>query len=154
MESFISVPPSLQILPPSGQVVTRKGGPVSFECKANGNPPPTVQWSKKVDEVTLIYFIINSSFKPYYWTIWVNVSYNFHLRFRMVYFLLVYKWRQVLFSVLTKYKGKMLVFTSVLHPMELANLLQEKLNYTCSVSALEYKIRRMSTKIIHFISHS
>ncbi|XP_057669809.1 opioid-binding protein/cell adhesion molecule-like [Diorhabda carinulata] len=43
----ILMPPSIQILPPSGQVVTRKGGPVSFECKANGNPTPTVQWSKK-----------------------------------------------------------------------------------------------------------
>ncbi|KAG5870541.1 hypothetical protein JTB14_035687 [Gonioctena quinquepunctata] len=42
-----TVPPSLQILPPNGQVVTRKGGPVSFECKTNGNPTPTVQWSKK-----------------------------------------------------------------------------------------------------------
>ncbi|KAJ8965609.1 hypothetical protein NQ314_004000, partial [Rhamnusium bicolor] len=44
---FFSVPPSIQILPPNGEVVTRKGGPVSFECKANGNPSPTVQWSKK-----------------------------------------------------------------------------------------------------------
>ncbi|KAJ8961467.1 hypothetical protein NQ318_014715 [Aromia moschata] len=45
--SLFSVPPSIQILPPSGQVVTRKGSPVSFECKVNGNPTPTVQWSKK-----------------------------------------------------------------------------------------------------------
>ncbi|XP_048521040.1 MAM domain-containing glycosylphosphatidylinositol anchor protein 2 isoform X2 [Dendroctonus ponderosae] len=43
----ILMPPSLQITPPSGQVVTRKGGPVSFECRANGNPNPTVQWSKR-----------------------------------------------------------------------------------------------------------
>ncbi|XP_060523734.1 lachesin-like isoform X2 [Cylas formicarius] len=43
----ILMPPSIQIVPPSGQVVTRKGGPVFFECKANGNPTPTVQWSKK-----------------------------------------------------------------------------------------------------------
>ncbi|KAF7283823.1 hypothetical protein GWI33_022863 [Rhynchophorus ferrugineus] len=34
-------------MPSSGQIVTRKGSPVSFECKANGNPTPTVQWSKK-----------------------------------------------------------------------------------------------------------
>lgn len=47
---FISVPPSIQIIPPNGQITTRKGGPVSFECRANGNPPPTVQWSKKVSE--------------------------------------------------------------------------------------------------------
>ncbi|XP_050305550.1 MAM domain-containing glycosylphosphatidylinositol anchor protein 1 isoform X2 [Anthonomus grandis grandis] len=43
----ILMPPSLQIMPQSGQIVTRKGSPVSFECKANGNPLPTVQWSKK-----------------------------------------------------------------------------------------------------------
>ncbi|ENN77464.1 hypothetical protein YQE_06039, partial [Dendroctonus ponderosae] len=46
-QTFVLVPPSLQITPPSGQVVTRKGGPVSFECRANGNPNPTVQWSKR-----------------------------------------------------------------------------------------------------------
>ncbi|XP_019869703.1 lachesin [Aethina tumida] len=43
----ILMPPSIQIMPQNGQVVTRKGGPVSFECKANGNPSPVVQWSKK-----------------------------------------------------------------------------------------------------------
>ncbi|GJQ77960.1 hypothetical protein Trydic_g2321 [Trypoxylus dichotomus] len=43
----ILMPPSVQIIPPNGQITTRKGGPVSFECRANGNPPPTVQWSKK-----------------------------------------------------------------------------------------------------------
>ncbi|KAI4454506.1 contactin 5 [Holotrichia oblita] len=43
----IKLPPSIQIIPPNGQITTRKGGPVSFECRANGNPPPTVQWSKK-----------------------------------------------------------------------------------------------------------
>ncbi|KAK9739900.1 Immunoglobulin I-set domain [Popillia japonica] len=43
----ILMPPSIQIIPPNGQITTRKGGPVSFECRANGNPPPTVQWSKK-----------------------------------------------------------------------------------------------------------
>ncbi|KAJ8984905.1 hypothetical protein NQ317_002745, partial [Molorchus minor] len=41
------VPPSIQILPADGKIVRRKGSPVSFECKANGNPTPTVQWSKK-----------------------------------------------------------------------------------------------------------
>ncbi|RZC41958.1 limbic system-associated membrane protein, partial [Asbolus verrucosus] len=41
-------PPSLQILPNNGEVITtRKGGTVSFECRANGNPTPIVQWSKK-----------------------------------------------------------------------------------------------------------
>ncbi|XP_066150996.1 neurotrimin-like [Euwallacea fornicatus] len=43
----ILMPPKIQIMPPSGQIVTRKGNPVSFECKADGNPTPTVQWSRK-----------------------------------------------------------------------------------------------------------
>lgn len=41
------MPPSIQILPPNGQTTARKGGTVTFECRANGNPPPVVQWSKK-----------------------------------------------------------------------------------------------------------
>ncbi|XP_017770167.1 PREDICTED: lachesin-like, partial [Nicrophorus vespilloides] len=40
-------PPTLQMLPSNGQSTTRKGGPVSFECRASGNPTPVVQWSKK-----------------------------------------------------------------------------------------------------------
>jgi hypothetical protein len=44
----ILMPPSIQIYPNSGDVLTtRKGAPVSFECRANGNPSPIVQWSKK-----------------------------------------------------------------------------------------------------------
>ncbi|XP_030753076.1 limbic system-associated membrane protein-like [Sitophilus oryzae] len=50
----ILMPPSIQLMPPSGQVVTRKGSPVSFECKANGNPSPTVQWSKKEDVANIM----------------------------------------------------------------------------------------------------
>lgn len=34
-------------MPSSGLVTARKGTIVSFECKANGNPSPVVQWSKK-----------------------------------------------------------------------------------------------------------
>ncbi|XP_063916510.1 MAM domain-containing glycosylphosphatidylinositol anchor protein 2-like [Zophobas morio] len=44
----ILMPPSLQIYPNNGEVfTTRKGAPVSFECRASGNPLPVVQWSKK-----------------------------------------------------------------------------------------------------------
>lgn len=52
------MPPSIQIMPSSGQVVTRKGSPVSFECKANGNPTPIVQWSKKVWKILTVKEII------------------------------------------------------------------------------------------------
>ena len=32
--------------PINGEVVVRKGTTVSLECKANGNPTPTVSWVK------------------------------------------------------------------------------------------------------------
>lgn len=44
------MPPSIHILPPDGRTTARKGGSVTFECKANGNPPPSVQWSKKASK--------------------------------------------------------------------------------------------------------
>ncbi|EFA08611.1 MAM domain-containing glycosylphosphatidylinositol anchor protein 2 isoform X1 [Tribolium castaneum] len=44
----ILMPPSIQIFPNNGDVLTtRKGATVSFECRASGNPTPVVQWSKK-----------------------------------------------------------------------------------------------------------
>ncbi|XP_018323456.1 protein amalgam-like [Agrilus planipennis] len=43
----ILMPPSLQMLPSDEEVIARKGGAVTFECHASGNPVPTVQWSKK-----------------------------------------------------------------------------------------------------------
>lgn len=43
----ILMPPSIQMVPANGQTTTRKGGPVSFECRTTGNPNPVVQWSKR-----------------------------------------------------------------------------------------------------------
>lgn len=33
--------------PANGKVVVRKGTTVSLECRANGNPAPTVAWFKR-----------------------------------------------------------------------------------------------------------
>lgn len=44
----ISVPPTVRAIPSTGQVQTRKGGSVSMECKASGNPVPSIYWTKKV----------------------------------------------------------------------------------------------------------
>ena len=46
--SIFLVPPTLRTVPQNGQVTARKGSTVSLECKASGNPVPTVHWSKKV----------------------------------------------------------------------------------------------------------
>ncbi|XP_038115404.1 hemicentin-1 isoform X1 [Culex quinquefasciatus] len=43
----ILVPPSVRAIPPSGQLTARKGGAVTLECKASGNPVPSIYWTKK-----------------------------------------------------------------------------------------------------------
>lgn len=45
--SFFLVPPTLRALPHNGQVTARKGSTVTLECKASGNPVPTIYWFKK-----------------------------------------------------------------------------------------------------------
>uniref|UniRef100_A0A1B6E7S8 Ig-like domain-containing protein n=1 Tax=Clastoptera arizonana TaxID=38151 RepID=A0A1B6E7S8_9HEMI len=43
----ILVPPSIRTSPSSGQLTARKGGTITFECKASGNPVPSIVWSRK-----------------------------------------------------------------------------------------------------------
>uniref|UniRef100_A0A8D8LHE8 Lachesin n=1 Tax=Cacopsylla melanoneura TaxID=428564 RepID=A0A8D8LHE8_9HEMI len=43
----ILVPPSIRTSPSNGQLTVRKGGTITLECKASGNPVPTIIWSKK-----------------------------------------------------------------------------------------------------------
>lgn len=43
----ILVPPSIRTSPASGQLTARKGGTITLECKASGNPVPSIQWSRK-----------------------------------------------------------------------------------------------------------
>ncbi|CRK88608.1 CLUMA_CG002357, isoform A [Clunio marinus] len=43
----ILVPPSVRAVPSSGQITARKGGAVTLECKASGNPVPSIYWTKK-----------------------------------------------------------------------------------------------------------
>ncbi|XP_037024266.1 limbic system-associated membrane protein isoform X1 [Bradysia coprophila] len=43
----ILVPPTLRAVPQNGQVSARKGSTVTLECKASGNPVPTIYWFKK-----------------------------------------------------------------------------------------------------------
>lgn len=45
---YFSVPPSVRAVPSSGQITARKGGAVTLECKASGNPVPSIFWTKKV----------------------------------------------------------------------------------------------------------
>uniref|UniRef100_A0A1B6DCG8 Ig-like domain-containing protein n=1 Tax=Clastoptera arizonana TaxID=38151 RepID=A0A1B6DCG8_9HEMI len=43
----VLVPPSIQSSPHATQLVTKKGGNVTLECKASGNPMPNVHWTRK-----------------------------------------------------------------------------------------------------------
>lgn len=45
---FFTVPPTLRAVPQNGQVAARKGSTVTLECKASGNPVPSIYWFKKV----------------------------------------------------------------------------------------------------------
>lgn len=44
----ILVPPTIRAIPVNGQVTARKGSTVTLECKASGNPVPSIYWFKKV----------------------------------------------------------------------------------------------------------
>jgi len=44
---LLLVPPSVMPEPSSGKIVVRKDTTVTLECKANGNPSPSVSWTKR-----------------------------------------------------------------------------------------------------------
>ncbi|CAB4059531.1 unnamed protein product [Lepeophtheirus salmonis] len=43
----ILVPPSIMSQPRNGRIVVRKGTSITIECRANGNPTPSVTWTRK-----------------------------------------------------------------------------------------------------------
>ncbi|CAD7084484.1 unnamed protein product [Hermetia illucens] len=43
----ILVPPTVRAVPATGQLTARKGGSITLECKASGNPVPSIYWTKK-----------------------------------------------------------------------------------------------------------
>jgi len=49
--SSFSVPPSIRMSPPNGQLKARKGGSITLECKASGNPVPSIHWTRKVSSI-------------------------------------------------------------------------------------------------------
>jgi Immunoglobulin domain/Immunoglobulin I-set domain len=44
----ILVPPTINPVPDHGIVSARQGGTATLECRASGNPPPSVSWYRKV----------------------------------------------------------------------------------------------------------
>uniref|UniRef100_A0A182TEJ1 Ig-like domain-containing protein n=1 Tax=Anopheles melas TaxID=34690 RepID=A0A182TEJ1_9DIPT len=47
LSALFHLPPSVRAIPPTGQVTARKGGAVTLECKASGNPVPSIYWTKR-----------------------------------------------------------------------------------------------------------
>lgn len=43
-----SVPPKIDYVAPSTRVDVSKGASIKLECRATGNPPPKIVWSRKV----------------------------------------------------------------------------------------------------------
>ncbi|KAK7580643.1 hypothetical protein V9T40_001272 [Parthenolecanium corni] len=41
------LPPSIRTTPANGLLTARKGGSITLECKASGNPVPNIMWSRK-----------------------------------------------------------------------------------------------------------
>lgn len=71
--SFLYDPPPKCTAPPvinstvaNGQLTVRKGGSVTLNCEATGNPDPTVLWSKKVTFPPYFIQIIQCSLNPRY----------------------------------------------------------------------------------------
>lgn len=56
---ILAVPPTLRAVPQNGQVSARKGSTVTLECKASGNPVPSIYWYKKVKQISNHNFIYN-----------------------------------------------------------------------------------------------
>lgn len=44
----ILVPPTVKAHPETGHITARKGSTITLECKASGNPVPSISWVKKV----------------------------------------------------------------------------------------------------------
>ena len=52
-----TVPPRVRAKPEDGNIVVKKGTPVTLECSASGNPVPTVVWSREVNYMFDICFM-------------------------------------------------------------------------------------------------
>lgn len=44
----ILVPPTVKAHPETGHITARKGSTITLECKASGNPVPSISWVKAV----------------------------------------------------------------------------------------------------------
>ena len=50
----VPVPPSVESDPPDGNFVVKKGKHIELRCRASGNPPPDIHWTKEVERKSAI----------------------------------------------------------------------------------------------------
>lgn len=50
----VLVPPSVRVSPESKHAAARRGGAVVLECRASGNPVPSVTWQKLVSSLMIL----------------------------------------------------------------------------------------------------
>lgn len=69
----ILVPPTVRAHPETGHVTARKGSTVTLECKASGNPVPSISWVKRVKQPNL-----------YSHRTFISSDFNFHRNFYQI----------------------------------------------------------------------
>lgn len=68
---FFTVPPTLRAVPQNGQVAARKGSTVTLECKASGNPVPSIYWFKRVS-LRRFFSVFPSVFLAIFWALFAT----------------------------------------------------------------------------------
>lgn len=89
----ILVPPSLRAIPQTGQVTARKGSTVTLECKASGNPVPTIYWSKKV--CLNFFFFLFAYICIGFFALNAEIFYHFELRLKKFHLIQIYLGRSM-----------------------------------------------------------
>ena len=52
LNNLFAVPPKIRPDPPDGNYVVKKGRKVELKCRADGNPEPSITWSRLVRTIS------------------------------------------------------------------------------------------------------
>lgn len=58
------VPPRIDFVAPPTRLDVPKSAAIKLECRASGNPPPKIVWSRKVSTISIITFDLNTLVTP------------------------------------------------------------------------------------------